>query len=242
MPDRPDELIAELRALGDHLDVPEPADQRAAVRARLASSAPPSVRRRRWRLWLISALVAAVGATGAIAPARAAVLELLRVAGIEVHITPKPGAVPASPGPLPSQHLTALEEARRLARFPVRLPTVLGPPEQVTTTDPDQTGAPRVVTVSYRSGKIRFDQFDGTLSIAFLKQSPNAEWVDVHGGAGIWVPGPHPVTYVDREGAEHTATARLAGPTLIWQSGAVTYRLEGLPTKDEAVTAALSVE
>ncbi|MFC7272827.1 hypothetical protein ACFQS1_02445 [Paractinoplanes rhizophilus] len=241
MPDRPDDLIAELRALGDHLDVPEPADQRAAVRARLASARPPS-RRHRWRLWLISALVAAVGATGAIAPARAAVLELLRVAGIEVRTTAKPTAVPAGPSPLPSQRVAALDEARRLAKFPVRLPAALGTPEQVTMADQDGTGAPRVVTVSYRAGKVRFDQFDGTLSIAFLKQSPNAQWVEIAAYTGIWVPGPHPVTYVDRAGIERTATARLAGPTLIWQGGTVTYRLEGLATKEEAVTAALSVK
>ncbi|MFI5890047.1 hypothetical protein ACIA5D_07985 [Actinoplanes sp. NPDC051513] len=240
MPDRHDDLIAELRALGDHLDVPEAADQRAAVRARLASARPPA-RRHRWRLWLISALVAAVGATGAIAPARAAVIELLRVAGIEVRTNPKPTALPAHPSPLPSQHLAALDEARRLAKFPVRLPAALGQPEQVTMADQDNTGAPRVVSVSYRAGKVRFDQFDGTLSIAFFKQATNAQWVEVGGHTGIWVPGPHPVTYVDRGGVEHTATARLAGPTLIWQGDAVTYRLEGLPTVDEALAAGLSV-
>jgi hypothetical protein len=241
MPDRHDDLIAELRALGDHLDVPEAADQRAAVRARLVSARPPA-RRHRWRLWLISALVAAVGATGAIAPARAAVLGLLRVAGIEVRTTAKPDAVPGTPSPLPSQHLAALDEARRLAKFPLRLPAALGPPEQVTMADQDATGAPRVVTASYRGGTVRFDQFDGTLSIAFLKQSPNAEWVEIGGYTGIWVPGPHPVTYVDRGGTEHTATGRLAGPTLIWQGAAVTYRLEGLPTKDQAVAIALSLK
>ena len=52
---------------------------------------------------------------------------------------------------------------------------------------------------------------------------------------------PHDVTYVDRDGVERTATTRLAGPTLVWQSGAVTYRLEGLPTKEEAVEVARSV-
>ncbi|WP_433362731.1 hypothetical protein ACQPZX_30840 [Actinoplanes sp. CA-142083] len=239
MPDRPDDLIAELRALGDHLDVPEAADQRAAVRARL-TSAPPPARRHRWRLWLISALVAAVGATGAIAPARAAVLDLLRVAGIEVRTTAKPTALPSSP--LPSQHPAGLEEARRLAKFPVRLPTTLGTPGQVSMADQDSAGAPRVVTVSYRDGKVRFDQFDGTLAVAFIKQATNAEWVEIAGNTGIWVAGPHPVTYVDRAGVEHTETARLAGPTLIWEAGGVTYRLEGVATMEEAKAAALSVE
>ena len=57
----------------------------------------------------------------------------------------------------------------------------------------------------------------------------------------MWLPGPHPVTYVDRKGIERTETARLAGPTLIWATGTVTYRLEGLPTLKEARAVALSL-
>lgn len=233
-----DDLIAELRALSDHLDVPEPADQRAAVRARLAVAA---AKKRRWKIWLISALVAAVGATGAIAPARAAVLDLLRVAGVQVNTKPAPTTLPATPSPLPSVHDAAIDQARRVTRFPLRFPSTLGTPADVTLADQDAAGSPRVVTATYLSGKIRFDQFDGTLDVVFLKQAPSAQWVDVNGGIGIWVPTPHPVTYVDREGVTRTATARLSGPTLIWQQAAVTFRLEGYTELDEALATARSV-
>jgi hypothetical protein len=234
-----DDLIAELRALSDHLDVPAPADQRAAVRVRLAAA--PAKKSRRWKIWLISALVAAVGATGAIAPARAAVLDLLRVACVEVSTRPAPTTLPATPSPLPSLHSAAMDEARRVARFPLRFPSTLGTPEQVTLADQDAAGSPRVVTATYRNGKIRYDQFDGTLDVVFLKQAPTAQWEDVNGGVGIWVPTPHPVTYVDREGVTRTATARLSGPTLIWQQAAVTFRLEGYTDLDEALAAARSI-
>jgi len=240
MPDH-DDLIAELRALGDHLTLPEPADQRAAVRSRLI--AEPR-RRRRWRVWIVGGVAAVVAATGAVAPARAGVVAavsgLLRVAGIEVRAEPAPTAsLPSSP--LPSSRPVTLDDARRLALFPVKVPAALGPPEAVELADPDPAGAPRVVTLTYQGGRVRFDQFDGELSIVYLKTAPDAQWVTVGADTGIWLPGPHPVTYVDRTGAERTSTARRAGPTLVWQSGPVSYRLEGFATLDEALKAARSI-
>jgi hypothetical protein len=236
-----DALVTELRALGEWLDVPEPADQRVAVRARLTV---PNHRRRRARRWIVAAVAAIVGTVAVVPPARAAVVDgvgdLLRVAGIEVRREPPPGGLPARPSPLPSVRSAALDEARQAALFPVRAPAMLGEPDQVLLADPDDAGAPRVVTLTYRGGAVRFDQFDGAVSPAFFKSAPDARWVEIGTDSGIWLPGPHPVTYVDRDGAERTETARLAGPTLIWATGAVTYRLEGLPTLEEARAVALS--
>lgn len=234
MPDD-DPLIAELRALGPWLDVPEAADQRAAVRARLTP-------RRRAR-WIVAGLAALVGAVGVVAPARAAVVEavghVLRVVGIEVREEPPPGSLPATPSPLPGGRSVGLEQARATALFPVRVPAALGVPEDVRLADPDAGGAPRIVTMTFRGGTVRFDQFDGQLDPSFLKySSQNAEWTDVGGEGAIWVPGPHPVRYVDRTGTERAETGRLAAPTLIWSSAGVTYRLEGMPTLAEARAAA----
>ncbi|WP_030437278.1 hypothetical protein [Actinoplanes subtropicus] len=231
MTDRHDDLIAELRALGDFLDVPPARDQRAAVRAGIARRKAT----RRWRLWLIGVLVAVAGAIGGVAPARAAVVSavdgLLRVAGIAVRTGPAPPvALPAGPSPLPFEQATTLEAARRAAKFPVLVPAALGDPQDVTIAD----GA-RVVTFAYRNGRVRLDQCDGTIDPIFFKQAPNAEWVNVGADYGIWLAKPHEVTYVDRAGVERTVTARVAGPTLIWQHNAVTYRLEGIADRDEAI-------
>jgi hypothetical protein len=238
-----DELAAELRALGTWVGVPEPADQRAAVRARLARPGP---RRRRLRWWTASVVAALAGTVAAVAPARAAVVDavegLLRVAGVEVRQDAAPPDLPARPSPLPSLRAAGLEEVRRTARFPVRVPAELGTPEQVLAADPDDTGAPRVVTLVYRGGTVRLDQFDGTLELAFAKAAPDAQWVALGPDSGIWLPRPHPVTYAGRDGVRRTETARLAGPTLIWSSGPVTYRLEGLPAKAEATAVALSLD
>ncbi|OJF13572.1 hypothetical protein [Couchioplanes caeruleus] len=235
MPDD-DALIAELRALAADLEVPEAADQRAAVRARLVALPP-----RRARRWVVAGIAALAGTVVAVSPARAAVVdavgEALRVVGIEVRAEPGP-RLPSVPSPLPSPGSVTLAGARAAAPFPVLVPAALGVPEKVELADPGPDGAPRVVTMTFRGGAVRFDQFDGRVSPAFLKSSTAAEWSEVGGESAIWLPGPHPVTYVDRQGVQRTETGRLAAPTLIWSAGTVTYRLEGLPTLAEATAVA----
>ena len=258
MPDDLDDLALELRALATHLDVGEPADQRAAVRARLAEPGPAGPPVRWWTGWrqrtgplsgrrlILAGVAALIVVVAGVAPARAAVADavggLLRLAGIEVLREPDPGGLPARPSPLPSVRTAALDEARRTALFPVRVPAALGAPEQVQVGDPDPAGAPRVVTLLYRGGAVRLDEFDGTVTPFFFKTAPEARWADLGGADGIWLPAPHPVTYVGRDGEKHTETARLAGPTLIWTDGEVTYRLEGVAGLAEARTIALSLE
>ena len=240
----PDDLIAELRELGARWPVPPAVDQRAAVRARLTSAAP---RRSRARLWLAALAAALIAAVAGVAPARAAVVEvvgdLLRVAGIEVRREHPPVTLPATPAPLPSASPAVLDEARRLAAFPVLVPTGLGAPESVRLADPDPRGHPRVITMAFRGGTVRFDQFYGRLDPVFLKTTPNVEPVELGGPDTVaaWLPDEHPVTYVGRDGVPRTGTARLAGPALIWSTGAVTYRLEGIVTLEEAIAVARSV-
>ncbi|MEJ3749582.1 hypothetical protein WEI85_40770 [Actinomycetes bacterium KLBMP 9797] len=250
-----DPLVAELRALGTRLDVPEAPDLRTAVRERLAAphpvransarSNPVRANPARWkRRWLAAVTAAAVCAAVALSPARSAVADavggLLNFAGIEVRRGPERGELP-TPSPLPSVRDVPLDEARRLARFPVLVPDRLGAPERVSVADPLPDGAPRVVSLFYRGGTVRLDEFDGQLKPTFLKESArDAEWVEFEGGQGLWFSGPHAVTYLDRTGAERVATARLAGPTLIWADRATTVRLEGVPTRAEALAIAAS--
>ncbi|MEU4562836.1 hypothetical protein AB0F72_31035 [Actinoplanes sp. NPDC023936] len=237
MPD--DELTRELRELGRALRVPPAIDQRDAVRARLAAPAP---RRGRVRLAIAASVAALIAAVAFVAPARAAVVQvvgdLLRVAGIEVRAEHPSRPIPADPSPLPSSRSSSLEEARRLAAFPLLTPASLGEPEEVVLAD-------RVVTMLYRGGTVRFEQFDGALEGGFLKTAPNAEWVDLGAVAplAIWLPEPHPLTYVGRDGVARTATTRLSGPSLVWSSAQnLTYRLEGLGTLEEATGVARSVQ
>src|SRR5262249_9899336 len=229
-----DPPATELRALAGWLGVPPPGDLRSAVPARLAAPRRP---RRRWRV-LVAAVLAAL-LVAAVPPARAAVAHavtaVLDFAGVRVRQgQPAPAR---SPSPLPSIRSAGLDQARKLARFPIGVPTALGVPEDVQLADPDPTGAPRVVTLLYRGGTVRLDEFDGQLDYGFLKTGNIEEmrWLDIDNRSALWLPAGHAVEYIDRDGATHHETARLAGPTLVWSANQATYRLEGMSTVDEAI-------
>jgi hypothetical protein len=245
---RDDQLAAELRALGEWVAVPEPPDVRAAVRARIGPHS--TVRAEHRTRWLAAAAALLLAVVIAVVPqSRAAVAHavsgVLRFAGVEVH-KGRPHVAP-SPSPLPSTRSTGLDQARRQARFPVSVPARLGVPDDVLTADPAPDGAPRVVSLLYRNprggGAIRLDEFDGDLAPGFVKTQagPDTEWTEVNGEFALWLPHPHSVVYVDRAGVQHEETARLAGTTLIWSDGRVSYRLEGAPTMPEAVAIASSL-
>ncbi len=245
MPDFSDATLArELRDLGPWLVTPTPPDVRAAVRARLSTGTP----RRSIRRWLAAAAAILVALTIAVVPpTRTAVAHaataFLRFAGIEFDSGPGTESPPATPSPLPGIQSAALDEARRLARFPIAVPAMLGTPESVQLADPDSTGAPRVVSLLYRGGTVRLDEFDGNLEPYFIKSviTGGATWTTVNGHQAVWIPTPHPVVYIDRDGVRHDETARLAAATLIWNDTAVTYRLEGPLTLHEALAIAGSI-
>lgn len=247
MADRHDqELIEELRELGRWLQPPTP-DLTAAVCSRLsarrASGRPFAAVPRRW--WATATAVVLALAIALVPQGRAAVAhavnDLLRFAGIEIRYG-QPAPL-TSPSPLPAIRSAQLDDARRRAHFPVRVPTLLGVPEQVQVADPGPDGAPRIVSLLYRGGSVRLDEFDGQLDVAFLKTSTTTEsrWLDLPGTTGMWFPTPHSVTYIDRQGVPHRETARLAASTLIWSDTVVTYRLEGVSTFEEASRIAATV-
>jgi hypothetical protein len=243
---RDDQLAAELRDLGAWLATPEPPDVSAAVRVRLANPPQSTVRAKHRTRWLAAAAALLLAIVIALVPqTRAAVAHavtgVLRFAGVEVH-KGRPQVAP-SPSPLPSTRSAGLDEARRKARFPITVPARLGVPETVLIADPAPDGAPRVVSLLYLGGTIRLDEFDGDLEPGFVKtqSGPDTEWTEVKGEFALWLPRPHAVVYVDRAGVRHEETARLAGTTLIWSDGRVSYRLEGAPTMLEAIAIATSL-
>jgi hypothetical protein len=233
-------LEAELRALSMHLETPEVPDLTSAVRERLATSPPrarlsrPSVPVR-WRRW-VYALVAALILTAATPQGRAFAEHLLRFAGVEFSSAPGPAPV-ASPS-LPGEVRASLEKARKEVGFPILVPSALGQPDEVTVSDQG-----RVVTL--RFGGIRLDEFDGKVEEMFfgkfLAGDPaRYKRAKVGSAQAIWILGSHDVWYIGRDGVDYTASARTAGNTLIWQSGASAMRLEGVPTLQEALRIAES--
>jgi hypothetical protein len=238
-----DDLETALRDLGTRLDVPATPDVTDAVLSRLDEKPV------RWRPVhrLGAAAVAAVVALATamvVSPAvRAAVYDLLRIGGVEIHENqPAPtGLTPSVPEPLPDERDVSLDEAREAADFPLRLPTKLDQPGTVRLIE-----GGRVVSMAFASpqGQVRVDQFGGGLDPMFQKfaSSDDIHHVTVAGHPAIWVDRPHFVVYSDRDGEPHQESARLAGSTLIWDDEGITYRVEGDLTESEALEIAESLQ
>jgi hypothetical protein len=241
--DRFDELEADLRALGETLHVPTPSPDATAraVRARLEAPSHQDAPSRRLGLFPRVRLsprkaVAAVAVflavlIGATPQGRAAVVSVLRFAGVEIRVG-EPGPLPTGvPSPLPSERRVTLDEARRAVKFPVAVPVALGDPADVRVAD-----GGRVVTLLWPG--IRLDEYDGTLAVVFRKELGEPWPEQVPAISGWWIQQPHGVSYMPMNG-DPPSEDRVAGPTLIWQRGGVGLRLEGAD-REEAVRIANS--
>jgi hypothetical protein len=253
-----DDLEAELTALGSFLDPPAPprppADVAAAVRARLETPDPahgphppapgrrddsrrPARRGRRARWKIVAAVVAVVIAITAATPqGRAAVVRILRFAGIEMRIeegTPAPVRTPTS---LPGEHTVSPGDLGGQVRFQVKIPAKLGTPQRTTVADRG-----RVVSMFWPDG-IRLDQFEGGVDPIFFKKlgPPWPDYVQMSHAQGWWIPGEHPLGYIRRDDGTEVPL-RQAAQSLVWQYGSRTFRLEGVTTKARAVEIAESV-
>ena len=79
----------------------------------------------------------------------------------------------------------------------------------------------------------------GQLVLGKMLGAADYEQVVVDGDPGVWISGPaHQVMWTDADGQFRIETARLAGNTLVWQEGDVTYRFESALDRDAAIAAA----
>lgn len=230
-----DDLEAGLRDLGARLEVPSTPDVTTAVLNRLDNPTPARRRVPRLVTAAIAAMVALAAAMVVSPAVRAAVFDLLRIGGVEIHQDEPAPPTPTLEAPLPGERAVSLTEAREIVDFTLRLPTGLGEPDAIRVTDD------RVVTLAY--GNVRIDQFDGGLDPFFEKftAAEDVHRVSVDDRPGIWVDRPHVVLYTDDHGTTHEEAARLAGSTLIWADDGVTYRVEGDLTETEALAVAESL-
>jgi hypothetical protein len=215
------DLAAELRALGRQLDVPPPPDVTRAVRARLTSPPP---RRRPVLRYAVVVLLVLLSAILAVPPVRAAVFDFFRIGGVSVRSEPGP-SVPPTPA-LTERPVADLEAAEQATGIRVRPPAALGRPDAVRVVE-DRVVSLRWVSTQDRP-EVRMDVFDGQPEPLFEKylRSRDAVEVDVGGQPGWYVRWPHEVVYIDPGGVLREASARLAGPTLIWVQDGLTFRLE----------------
>ncbi|MFI6102297.1 hypothetical protein ACIA8G_42670 [Lentzea sp. NPDC051213] len=211
-----DDLEAALHDLRQKIYVPAPPDLTASVLTRI--NAPR--KRNRWLTAVIAALTAFAIAFAVSPAVRAGVQHLLEFAGVEFR-TEAPSSIAP---PLPSQEVS-LDEARKQMPFEIHLPAQLGTPDKITVHEG------RFVTLYY--GELRLDQFDGTIqsTLGKLLYSDGVEQI----GDKVWIPHPHRIFYIDRNGEWRDKGPHGAGKTLIWQRDQVTMRLEGDLTKERAL-------
>jgi hypothetical protein len=254
-------LEEQLADLGRHLQFPPTPPLAALVRPRLHTAATRPLRR---RLRLILATAAAVVAIVlGVPPIRTAVAHWLGIQGVVISprtsLIPTPAVPPPPSGSSLGANLglgqrSTLDGARRTAGFTVVAPQALGPPDAVYV----RSDLGPVVTLVYapRSGLppshqtgvgLLVTEFRGAtdpmLIQKFIGPDTRVTPVSVDGGAGLWLDGaPHQLAYMLPDGSFVADTLRLAGPTLAFERGDLTVRIEGAIGETRALAVAHSLQ
>jgi hypothetical protein len=120
----------------------------------------------------------------------------------------------------------SLDEARRQARFGLRLPSGLGRPTKVYL-DRDSAGGV-AVTLFYGNGLALTEwRSDDLFIYKLLQPGTTTQATYVGEEPALWLSGgDHVVFYLGADGIEHSREGRLAGNVLLWQRGRTAYRLE----------------
>ena len=256
MPEPNDDLILALNELGDALDLP-PGDPVAATIARIRTTRTPSGNDRpRWRpgpharrvlLAAAAALLVGLAATLLTPASRHAVARWLGIGSVTVTYT---GEVPAAGDrtyelgtPVSLAHAAGRADA---AGWRLEAPSAAGVPARAFVGRP--AGAVNLVWAPSAEQPEIADSGIGLLLTAMpgttdaggmSKQATGGttiQLVRVGDHAGYWIEGePHEVVITDRNGDFVHDSSRLAGNTLIWTDGDVTYRLESALDRDEAI-------
>jgi hypothetical protein len=251
------ELEGTLSDIGARLDGPR-RDLWPAVRARIEEG-----RARPWWARLAGRPLAPVAATLAVIlvagflltpdlAARAA--QVLGIPGVQIYRVPQtPTARPiVSPVTFAGQRVATTAEASRIAGFTVRAPAALGDPSSIYVET-----APVRVTIVYASVKgvpvspqagvsAIVVEFKGTLETQVMSKAIGPDTfldaVPLGTGVAYYLSGqPHQFFFRDPTGNLQPETLRLAGNTLLWEEGGVTYRLEAEVSRDEAIRVASSL-
>jgi hypothetical protein len=135
----------------------------------------------------------------------------------------------------------SFDEARRQARFGLRLPSGLGRPTKVYL---DRDLARGVgVTMLYGNGLALTEwRSDRVFFYKLLEPGTTTQAVYVEGAPGLWLSGSdHEVFYQGADGIEYRHEGRLAGNVLLWQRGRTAYRLEARVALSRALRIAESL-
>lgn len=252
MPDERNRLEARLAELGPEIAFPATPPLVALVGARLAQPARRFGLGRPISRGLALALIATVLLAG-IAVAFGIGLGGLRLVFGPASFSPAPSLIvgPGLGAP------TSLDTARDQVTFDLRVPALpeLGEPDLVYLAEPP-AGAAVTLLYAERPGfpadpdsgvGLIVTQFRADIGPDVFEKLINGGVsvlpARVHGQSAWWVAGgDHFFFYRDAQGIRVETTVRLASPTLIWEEGGVTHRVEGAPSLADAIRVAESLE
>lgn len=258
------------RALGElaaFVVYPEPPDVAAAVGARLRAPEGRALRGRGRRVgWgpgirigaaVAAAAVAALLFVVAVPSARRAVADWLGIAGVRIRTdvpAPSPGLVGTD---LMLGSAMMRPEAERIAGFEVRAPNpdLVGEPvswyvvrdpagARVSVVYPASASLPESSETGVGLLLMQFEATFDTQLMAKIASDPGIriEPATVDGARGYWISGdPHFLYYLAPDGEVINDSIRLAGNTLLWDVGGISYRLESALSKERAVDIAESL-
>ena len=235
-------LEAELRDLGPVLSWPEPKDVAPEVSQRLRAG------RRGWSSgkWTLVAaalvLLLAAGSLSALPNVRRAVADWLGLPGVRIERVESGRDLP-SPGVTPELgSRVSVTEAAAAVSFDLVRPRIRGLEIYL-----DGEAVTYVRRAPSGDIELLITQFEGTLDRVLVDKvlPPGARLrsVVIGGSQGYWIAGdPHTVLYLDPFGEVRENTVRLAGNTLLWQTGRLTLRLEGAADLRRALFIARSLK
>jgi hypothetical protein len=225
------ELELALVALGRDLEVPETPNVVGRVRARIERR---SGRRRAFALAFAVAVVA-VGIAFAVPQARSAILRFFHVgaATVErVETLPPARERPLVSGLGPARSRAAAEQ---VAGFPMVLPDFEhGEPARY-------FARPGAIATSFRDHGtvVLLMELNGSqagITKKFVSGRTRVEPAEVSGVYfGLWITGSDHVVRWSTPNRSESATTRLAGNVLLWESRGRTYRIEGKLSREEAI-------
>jgi hypothetical protein len=206
------DLAHELSALAAHVEWP------ATPELRLSLEPAPRPRSRRAVFAAVAfAVLLAVAVAFAVPQSRAAILRFFHLGAVTIQVIDKLPEAQERPlteglGPVISR-----AEAKR------RLPGLLLP--RLVPVPPLHSPGGRTVSLVFTSGGEPVLLSEYGYGAGFIKKfaasgGRSVESTDVGGSPGFWIAGGHDVFMPG-------TTPRLAGNVLVWERGAVTYRLEG---------------
>ncbi len=240
------ELEHALRSLGRELDFPATPDLSGRVRGRLADGERPRMPfvSRRVVVIALAVLAVSVGAVLAVPPARSTVLEWFGIGGVTIQYVDELPDVEKATEDLGLGDRVSLAEARELASFRVRVPTVDGlddPPKVYYRAEASQVG---FLYGSEDDPKLLITQAGASGAVGKLTTAgTNVELVTVGPGyPGAWLSGDKHGLYYPG-GPEHGEEPfRLVGNALVFENDlGITTRIEAEISKDEAMRIARSM-